>query len=267
MSAPRTTPDGDRCARGAELTAFALGEGSSERREALARHLLACARCRREADADAALVGRLRRFADLRPWEEDMAAADLADAARGRRRRRAALAGGLVAAAMLAAASLAPSGLGPAREPSAPRATASADTGTPSPSSSPSAVASLLSAQAPDGRWRAAGAGERHDVGATGLAILALLRGNDVSLEQGEVGRAVAHGVRWLAPRIQDERAASTRDRAVAAAALAEVYARTRERTLRTLVDRARSPRETAAVERWAGSIDPSRALGFIRTE
>src|SRR5687768_17260524 len=135
----------DACPSGEDRTAFALSALRGERREAIARHLLACAACRADADADGSLVERMRRFADLEPWEEDLAAADLEIAGRRRSRRRASLAGGLAAAAVLAALATT-SRLAGERSGGA----VAVDAGTPSPSRSvgSSTTAALLAAQA-----------------------------------------------------------------------------------------------------------------------
>ncbi len=256
---PPTTDahDHGRCIAPADLTAFVVGEGDDATRGAIARHVFGCATCRARRDAEQDLVGRLAAFADLGAWEEDLAAADLARTATARARGRGALAGA-VAAAVLAAAVV---GLPFAtRGPAVDAAPATAvETATPG-NGAPFATA-LLEAQAPDGRWQATTGLARHDVGATGPALLALLDGlerlerlggrfragppsqhhlGEGALSKGPVARAIADGVRWLAPRADDPQQAGDRERAVAAAALQRVFEATRDRAVGAAADRAR---------------------------
>lgn|GEM_PF-2714695 len=259
-SPPPPTPDPagrDRCVAPADLTAFVLGEGDDATRSAIARHVFGCAACRARRSAELDVVGRLEAFADLGAWEEDLAAADLARSGTTRARRRGAFAGA-AAAAVLAAAVLAaavvglPFGTrGPAVDGVAPGLEARARVAAAAPSaasvtSTPtSPTAALLEAQASDGRWQATTGLARHDVGATGLALIALLDGRPgalapESLVHGPVARAVAAGVRWLAPRADDPQQAGDRERAVAAAALARVFDATRDRAVGAAAERAR---------------------------
>lgn len=297
MTAPRppprtpTTPD-DGCVPAAALTAFVLGEGDDAGRAPVARHLLGCAACRARHDAEAAVVARLTAFADLGEWEQDLAAADL-EVAGARRRARRAVAAGAVAAAALVVAAL---GLPAVRRADAPPARAStaraaAETGSPTAAGSrtersarteggaaaagrgagqgdvgpdPTARA-LLAAQASDGRWRSATGVEKHDVGATGLALLALLDGDGgaVGLEAGPVARAVADGVRWLTARADDPHAAGDRERAVAAAALQRVADATRDRAVAAAAERARRSVPTAV--RPGPLPAPRQVLAYVR--
>jgi hypothetical protein len=247
---------GERCVSAADLTAFALDELPVGRRAAISRHLLRCASCRTSLDREQAMFARLRGFAETSSWEDDLAAADLAHGAQVHARRRGALAGAAAAAALVAALLSWPMGSpSPASAPGgfARPAASSPITG---PAGSPisialsaSAQAALLRAQATDGRWRASTGDERHDVGATGLAVLALARTRSDALHAGPASsegaavRAVANGVRWLSAHLDadDARpdAPSVRDRVVAAAALLEVYGATNERSLRSIVDHA----------------------------
>ena len=287
-TSPPPTPDaapegGGRCIAPADLTAFVLGEGDDASRSEVARHVFGCAACRARRDAELEVVGRLEAFADLGSWEEDLAAADLARTATTRARRRGAFAGAAAAAVLAAAIVGLPFGTrGPvAREVGEPSvASASASATASDPAVRPSAattvgattgdpklvdpnVGALLAAQAEDGRWRAATGVERHDVGATGLALLALVRAPEASWTTGPVARAVAAAVRWLAPRADDVDHAGDRERAVAAAALEAVYVATGDRAVGSAAERARRalPRGGAPL----GTPDPARALDFVR--
>ena len=276
----RPTPPSERCLTPDERTAFALGEADAAARAAVSRHVLRCAACRAALDAEERVVGRLRAFAASPAWASDLAAADLAHDARTRRRRRAAVGGVAAAAALLLALATAPSVLERVRDRgdgAGPVATAAtrpvvgvtrherdgalaADDEAPLPASE---VSALVAAQARDGRWRATTGGDpHHDVGATGLALLALLRGH-AALPEGLAARAIADGVRWLAPRADDPRVAGERERAVAAAALAAVHRATGDRGVGAAAERARRSTAPAAAQ---GVPDAARALAYVRT-
>jgi hypothetical protein len=246
---------GERCVPAADLTAFGLDELPAGRRAAISRHLLRCANCRSSLDREQGIFARLRSFSEASSWEDDLAAADLAHGAGVRARRRGAFVGAAAAAALVAALLVWPTGFPlPSAVPgSASRSAEFSPIAGPAGSSSsimlsPSAEAALLGGQAADGRWRASTGDDRHDVGATGLAVLALAQTRPDALRLRPAGsagpavRAVANGVRWLASHLDagDGRAdaPSARDRAVAAAALLEVYGVTNERSLRSIIDR-----------------------------
>lgn len=241
----RTRPDERACVGADALTAFVLGEGDGVERERVARHLLGCAPCRSRRDAEAALLRRLQAFADLGAWEEDLARADAALRHRRRRLVRGALAGGVAAAALAALL------VGRPHPPDVEAPTA------------PSARDALLSAQATDGRWRSATGVERHDVGATGLAVLALLRDDPDAVRSGPSARALSAAVKWLAPRAAQARDLGERERAAAAAALEAVHAATRDRAIGLAAERARRslPRERPALP----PADPSSVLALVR--
>ena len=266
--ADRDVADRGPCIAPADLTAFVLGEGDDAHRGEIARHVFGCAACRARRDAELELVGRLEAFADLGSWEEDLAAADLAAAAARRARRRGAFAGA-AAAAVLAALSVGlPFGTrGPRAGEDAGPAARVGPVAARVPGRAPidPTTTALLAAQAADGRWRATTGVERHDVGATGLALLALVRAPEASLTTGPVARAVASAVRWLAPRADDADRAGDRERAVAAAALEAVFVATGDRAVGTAAERARRslPRGTPV----AGTPDPARALDFVRAD
>ncbi|MFO0931290.1 MAG: hypothetical protein U1E39_01125 [Planctomycetota bacterium] len=283
-TSPPPTPDAGRDGRGpcvppADLTAFVMGEGDDASRGEIARHVFGCAACRARRDAELEVVGRLEAFADLGSWEEDLAAADLARAATMRARRRGAFAGAAAAAVLAAAIVGLPFGT---RGPVAGEAVAPPVAAAPSrapvgagldrtavgatavdPAVVDATLGALLAAQAEDGRWRAATGVERHDVGATGLALLALVRAPEASWTTGPVARAVAAAVRWLAPRADDVDHAGDRERAVAAAALEAVFVATGDRAVGSAAERARRslPRGAAPL----ATPDPARALDFVR--
>lgn len=266
-TSPPPTPDAPRrgpCVPPADLTAFVMGEGDDATRGEIARHVLGCAACRARRDAELEVIGRLEAFADLGSWEEDLAAADLARAATTRARRRGAFAGAAAAAVLAAAIVGLPFGTrGPvAREDAAPAVAAVRPPAT-GPVALDATTSALLAAQAADGRWRSATGVERHDVGATGLALLALVRAPEAGATTGPVARAVAAAVRWLAPRADDADHAGDRERAVAAAALEAVYVATGDRAVGTAAERARRslPRGAAPTP----APDPARALDFVR--
>jgi hypothetical protein len=218
------------------------------------------------------MFGRLRGFAAAPAWEDELAAADLAHAGRVRARRRGVVGGVAAAAAVVAALLAVPAGPTSRDETPAGSVAArpAADSRSAEPSSSAPALsaadeAALVRAQASDGRWRSTTGDERHDAGATALAVLALANARASELRAGTAvpaTRAVADGVRWLEARVADAAAAgdaaSRRDRAVVATALVEVYAATREPALRAVVDRALQA--VALDARDARTVDSSAA-------
>ncbi|MFM8980259.1 MAG: anti-sigma factor family protein [Planctomycetia bacterium] len=162
------------CPPGEDLSAYALGEGSAERRAGLARHLLACGACRAACEDDQRLVLGLRALGAARslpaPAEHRpvAAAATAPGPATSPRLRRALAVVPPLAAALLVGLAL----LLPRRGEQGPAAAVRPE---PSAAGLPPHAQHLLATQRPDGSWPGeAGVAGADDRTSTALALLAL---------------------------------------------------------------------------------------------
>lgn len=261
-----------RCVPGADLTAYAHGELPDWRRAEISRHLLRCAACRADAEADKALLSRLRSFgAAGEDWRAEVAAAG-AEVAAGRRARwRAAVVGALAAASVLVTLSLLrPGGSGsPENDGASALATDQLTFPDIGFTALPTDEATLLAAQSMDGYWEAGG-GWR-DEAATGLAVAALAARRGKALGDDTVAQAVIAGADWLLERLRKdgrlggEGPEGAAAHAVATLALLEVYSANGDRALRPDLDVLVRALESAGRPDLAGQsaiLWARRALG-----